>query len=559
MCRKNVFFLILGLFIISQTTAQRKKEQTPAKPKLIIGIIVEQMRYDFLYRYWRKLDDNGFKRLINYGANCKNTFYPYLFSQSGVGQATIATGTVPANHGIISQYWYNQLTKKMIYCVHDAHAMQIGGNTNRRGKSARHLLATTIGDELQLFTNFESKVFGISLSDCAAILASGHTANAAFWFDENTGNWISSNYYIHELPNWVNRFNNKKLPDIYLNRNWNTMFQMERYTESLPDANIHESGFGGLIRTFPYDLKKMTEYVGDYSILPKTPFGNSLIKDFTIATIVNEKLGSDYYTDLLMVTFSATGNIGDMYGINSKEIQDTYLRLDRNIAELLQFLDNRVGKKQYLFFLTSDHGASYPPSFLKDMKMQGGYFQANSARSLLDSYLRAIYGEGRWVTAYYEQQFFLNHELIEEKKINLAEIQLKAAQFIVQFTGVSDALTATTLQNTDFKGNKFEKMQNSFHPKISGDVLISLLPGWCEKSSEIDDHAVISHNSFYSYDTHVPLIWYGWKIKPQIISRQISMEDIAPTIATFLNMSQPNACSGTFINEFNYALHNSGF
>ncbi len=559
MYRKNVLFLFLALLISSHTIAQRKREQIPEKPKLIIGIIVEQMRYDFLYRYWKKLDENGFKRLVTQGANCKNAFYPYLFSQSGVGQATIATGTVPANHGIISKYWYNQLTKKMVYCVHDENSALTGSNSGRYGKSAKHLLSTTLGDELQLFTNFESKVFGISLTDCAAILAAGHTANAAFWFDENSGNWISSNYYIHKLPDWVNRFNNKKLPDIYLNRNWNTMVPMEQYTESLPDANIYESGFGGLIRTFPYDLKKMTEYVGDYSILPKTPFGNSLIKDFSVATIVNEKLGSNYYTDLLMITFSATGSIGDMYGINSKEMQDACLRLDRNIAELLQFLDNRLGNKQYLLFLTSDHGASYAPPFLKDMKMQGGYFHANSARSLLDSYLRAIYGEGRWVTAYYEQQFFLNHELIEEKKIAHAEIQSKAAQFIIQFTGVSDALTATILQNTDFKGNKFEKMQNSFHPKISGDVLISLLPGWCEKTSEIDDHAVISHNSFYAYDTHVPLVWYGWKIKPQIISRTVSIEDIAPTIAGFLNIPLPNACSGAFINEFNYALHNSGF
>ncbi|MCK4466024.1 MAG: alkaline phosphatase family protein, partial [Bacteroidales bacterium] len=362
----------------------------------------------------------------------------------------------------------------------------------------KNLLPTTLGDELRLSNNFKSKVFGIGLKDYTAIFSAGHAANAAFWYDDKTGTWMTSTFYLDSLPDWLEHFNEKQLPDLYLDRVWNTLLPVEEYTESLHDTSNYELGFNGQTY-FPYDLSKISRIDRkrkDYSILRFTPFGNTFAKDLALATIIEEQLGVDEYPDLLTLAFSVTESIGLRFGPNSVEMEDAFIRLDRDIAHLLQFIDKNIGKKNVLIYLTSNHGVSIVPKYLKDKKIPAGYFNHNQAIPLLRSYLNLIYDKGHWVKSYKQQQIFLNQTLIEDSRISLEEIQTRIAQFMIQFTGVANAMTASTLQTNNFTHGIFQKMQNGFNQKRSGDIILNLEPGWVGK-----DENVTNHNSAYTYDT----------------------------------------------------------
>ncbi len=516
------------------------------KPKLIIGIVISQVRYDYIYRFWNKFEDNGFKKLITRGTFCKNTSFNYLLSQEGVGHSTIATGTLPANHGIVAKEWYLNLQDKIEQNVEDDKYSTIGGSFEAGRYSPNNLLCTTYSDELRLSNNLKSRVFGISLDAAPAILSSGHTANMAYWLDTKSGNWVTSTYYADSLPSWVNDFNKKKFPDTYLSREWNTLLPLNEYTESLPDNNKYETGIKGRI-IFPYNLPELAntkKHQKDYDILKSTPFGNSLVKDFAISVIVNENLGMDNYTDVITVSFTAMENIGNLFGPNSVEVEDAFLRLDKEIAHFLDFIDSNIGKENVLIYLTSDHGVAPIPDYLTDNKIPAGYFNQNGAVSLLKSALDNIYGRGDWIKAYHSQQIYLNRTLIEDAKIPLSEIQNYTAQFILQFSGVANTITSTTLQTTDFTSGIFKKIQNGFNQKRSGDVIINLKAGWIERREDLS-----YHSSSYSYDARIPLIWYGWKIGRSTVVRPVDIIDIAPTISTFLDITYPNACTGNPILE----------
>ena len=526
--------------------SQTLKKIPSENPKLVVGIVVSQMRYDYVFRFWKKLGDNGIKLLIDRGTFCKNTSFNYLYSQEGVGHASIVTGTTPSNHGIIAREWYLNLQDKMESYTDDPNQKAVGGDYDNGHHSPRNLMCTTFTDELRLSNDFKSKVFSVALEPGPAIFSSGHTGNCAYWFDPRTGNWITSTYYTDSLPLWADAFNNKRFSDIYLSQEWNTLLPVDQYTESLPDKNKYETGYEGRI-TFPYSLYEISgsrKEQKNYGILTKTPYGNSLTKDFVSSLVIGEELGKDDITDVLMVSFTATENIGNQFGPNSIEIEDAFIRLDMEIAHFIQFLDNWVGKENMLIFLTSGHGVAQVPTYLADSKIPAGYFNQLGAISLLKSALNNTYGRGDWVKAYQSQQIFLNHTLIEDSKLSLRDIQDYVAQFMLQFAGVANTITSYTLQSTNFTGGIFEKIQYSYNQKRSGDVMINLKAGWVEKGRGSTDH-----NSSYAYDSKIPLIWYGWKISRGTITRPIDIIDIAPTLSTFLNTSYPNACTGSPIFE----------
>ena len=508
-------------------------------------MVVDQMRYDFINRYWDKFSEGGIKQVIGSGTFCKNATYSYLINETATGHATIATGALPASHGIISNSWYNSLSDKVVYCVDDERVKTVGGELESGPFSPSNLMASTIGDEINLATNFKSKVIGLALEDCAAILSAGHTADYAFWYDDKTGNWITSNYYADSLPGWVREFNSKLLPDSYLSRTWETMLPLSEYTASGSDTSEYEPGLQGR-NVFPYDLQKISmpkRDQRDYSILGYTPFGNVLTRDFATAVVVNEELGQDEYTDYLSIGFSANENIGKYFGSNSVEIQDAMLRLDAEIEHFLGFIDQYVGIHNTLIILTSDHGLAYSPDYLESKNIPSGSFNSYSSISLLGSYLNAVYGKGEWVRYYYGQQVYLNHELIERSGISYQEIQEKTAQFLIQFRGISNAVTSYTLHTSNFTDGIFNRMQNGYHQKRSGDVIINLAPGWMEKLNGD------SYFSSYLGDNHVPLAWYGWRIKRSSLTRPVNMIDIAPTISYFLEISRPNVATGEIILE----------
>jgi hypothetical protein len=526
--------------------AQDHKKIPSEKPRLIVGIVVDQMRMDYISRFWNKYGSGGFKKLIQGGTYCKNASYQYLINETAVGHATISSGALPSCHGIIANTWYVSLQDKVINCVEDERCQTIGGAFESGRNSPSRMLASTTGDELKLSNGFKSKVIGIALDNNAAILSAGHSADYAFWFDAQSGNWITSSFYADSLPGWMTEFNKKDIGRLYLQWVWEPLLPIENYAESLPDLNNFEKGISGK-SVFPYDLKKLSQSRGsglNYELIKYTPFGNSFTKDLAITAIVNENLGKDEYTDILTVGFSASQYIGRIFNSNSVEMEDALIRLDKELEHFLNFLDEYVGIENVLIYLTADHGLTYNPAFLEEQKIPSGEFNPNAVLSLLSSYLNILYGEGNWVRYYYARQVYLNRELIEDARIPLQEFQQKVAMFLLQFEGVSNAVTSYTLQTTSFPDGIFRNIQNGFHQKRSGDIIINLSPGWTEKNN---DNSV--NSSFFMGDNHVPLIWYGWKISRATINRSVSMTDIAPTLSYFLDISNPNASTGEVILE----------
>jgi len=542
---QTFLFLIFFGMVTSRATAQDPRIPSE-NPRLIVGIVIEQMRSDYISRFWDKFCEGGFKRLIHEGTWCRNASYDYFYTQTAVGYATIYTGSMPASHGIVADEWYDRLSSKVTQAVADESVKTVGGSYDAGQYSPRHLLPTTIGDEIKLANLRQSKVFGVSLEPVSAILSAGHMADGAFWFDYENGAWITSSYYMPDLPNWLVDENKKKLPDLYLTKTWDTSFPILEYTKSLTDENPYETGIDGRI-VFPYVLPELAKgrSISDrYRLLKQTPFGNTLTKDMAIATMVNENLGKDEFTDLLTVSFVATEYIGNAFGTMSIEVEDAFLKLDKDLEHFLQFVDDFAGRQNALIFVTSNHGAAQTPAYLADSKIPVSTFNYNSAISLLRSYLNALYGSGEWIKGYYGQQLYLNNDLIENSKMKLDDFREVVAQFLIQFTGVSNTLTANALQNSQYMTGYRSKMQNNFYPRRSGDVFVNLHPGWVERSQR-----ATSHNSAYLYDAQVPLIWYGWKIKRDQIVRPVDMTDIAPTISTMMNIIAPNAATGKVIGE----------
>lgn len=541
---KKVSATIIILISVFIKTSGQGAYLPPDKPRLVIGIVVEQLKYDQLEKFRDRLGENGIKRLINEGTYFKNASFEYMLTQSAPGHATISTGAEPSYHGITSDNWFVPLKNELIYCTKDIDVNPVGGSYESGLHSPVNLQASTFCDELILASNRKSKVFAVGLKESSAILSAGHAANGAYWFDNTTGTMMSSTYYIDSLPVWVNDFNAMKFSDSYLNGTWNLLRPSQDYSDCLPDSNNFEDGFSG-INYFPYDLKKMRsknngDIKNDYSLLRETPFGNSFTTNFAIRLIENEKLGKDDVTDYLSICYSATDNIGHRFGPSSKEMGDAILRLDDDIRKLLSFLNDSIGKRNVLIYFTSAHGISEIPAVLQQNRIPAGYFKQNQALQLLRSYLNAVYGEGDWVKGYSERQVFLNRTLIEDARLSLEDVQKKVARFLVQFTGVAAAYPYSAFEANDFGNGNLRKIINSFSPQRSGDVIVTLNPGWVENEGDF----VTNHNSPYEYDSHVPLIWYGWTINRASINRHVNMTDIAATLSSLCKIPAPNACTG---------------
>lgn len=515
------------------------------KPKLVVGITVSGMRYDYLSVFWEKFGEDGFRRMASTGANCKNARYDYLITEPSVGYASISTGSKPNAHGIVSDYWYERLTNQITYSLDDPRQTTIEGTYDAGNFSPRALQSRTISDELRVISKFRSKSIGISMDPQAAVLMAGHTATGAYWLDPATASWISSSYYVDSLPQWVRDFNAKRYQDIYLQNTWEPLLPIGEYGESMLDNNPYEAGFGGQI-TFPYELSRISRIDrdrSDYTVLMATPWGNTYTKDLAIAAMVHEELGQRGVTDWIHIGFNATKYLAERYSTWSMEIQDAYLRLDRDLAHLLGFLDGHVGLENVLVYLTAENAVADDPRYLGESRIPSGFFNYRTSISLLRSYLNAIYGQGDWVKFYYAQQIYLNHQLIEDSRLSLEEVQDRVARFMIQMNGVSNALQAYVLQRNNFTDGIFERIQNSYHQKRSGDVILYLTPGWVE-------HSTLGNGGSYAefkYGPHVPLILYGWKINRVTIPYRVSPTDIAATVAYFLEISMPENASGKVI------------
>jgi predicted AlkP superfamily pyrophosphatase or phosphodiesterase len=536
-----ILFSLLSISLDAQTITKPIPQQQNKQPKLIVGIVVDQMRYDYLSKYYNKFSENGFKKLLTKGFDCKNTNFNYAPTYTGPGHASIYTGTTPSFHGIIGNDWFVRDSGKVIYVTDDPSVQTVGSTSTKAGKMSPHnLLASTIGDELRLYSNLKSKVISVSLKDRAAILPGGHLSNGSYWFDPGSGNFITSTFYKKELPQWVTDFNARHLADKYLSQPWNTLLPIEQYTESADDDNPYEGLYQGETKpVFPHNLPAMFSKT-DYAVLLSTPFGNTIVKDIALAALKDEKIGENDYTDFLAISFSSTDYIGHKMGPQSIELEDTYLRLDRDLAEIITYLEKNYGKDNFLLFLTADHAVAYVPEELMDLKMNAGYFSTKIFSDSLKRYLSKTYNDTSLVSDIINNQIYLNHKLIKQKNIDLKNMEENIVSIALIFKGVANAYTSDQLNGEALKNKSAELMQNGFYIKRSGDVALLLEPQWLDDYS----HTGTSHGTTYSYDTHVPLLWYGWNIKPGFTSAPIDITDIAPTIAALLNIMAPNACIG---------------
>ncbi len=546
---KKIFTIASILFLFNscssqnttiETTETTSIAETSSRPKLVVGIVVDQMRYDYLTRFESKFGDGGFNRMINEGFNCKNNHFNYIPTYTGPGHASVYTGTTPKIHGIIGNNWYDKETKEMVYCAGDDNVKSVG-TEHKAGKMSPHRMETTsFADENRLFTQMQGKTIGISLKDRGAILPAGHVANAAYWFHgRDEGRWISSSFYMNDLPKWVKDFNTETHAESYL-KEWNTLYDISTYTESGVDENTFEGGFKGKEKaTFPYDLKALSKDNRGFDILKATPYGNSLTTDFAIAAIKAEGLGQDQITDVLAVSFSATDYVGHNFGVNSKEIQDTYLRLDKDLERLFIYLDATVGKGEYTVFLTADHGAVDVPSYLTSARIPSGYVDNKDRKEKFNTFLEATYGTKDIVENISNGQIFLDRKKVEDLDLNLIDVQNAIAMEQLGYKNISKVYTATTMSSSSFSNGVEMLLQNGFNQKRSGDVLL------------VNDTAFISysktgstHGSGLNYDTHVPLLFFGKGVKHGETFDKTVIPDIAPTISALLGISFPNGATG---------------
>jgi len=538
------FYFLFALCTASLNATAQYPHSLSENPRLIVGIVIEQMRSDYISRFWDKFGEGGFKKLVNEGTYCRNASFCHFYMQTAPGYATIYTGSSPSSHGIVANEWYDRQRNRLISAVDDETMRTVGGTFDAGRYSPKQLIPTTIGDEIKLSGMMRPKVFSVSLDPVSAVLAGGHTANGAFWLDDETGGWVTSSYYMQRLPEWLVEKNDKKFADLYLTQTWDTSFHVSEYIGD--DQGAHETGIAGRL-VFPYVLPEIAfrMSISDrYRLLKQTPFGNTLTKDLAVYTIMNENLGQNNQTDMISISFVATQYIGNAFGTVSVEVEDAFVKLDRDLEHFLKFLDEHIGLQNTLIFVTSNHGAATTPGYVEDAGAPAGTFNVNAAVSLLRSYMNALYGSGDWVRGFYGHQLYLNTDLLENSKLDVEAVREIVANFMLQFTGVSNTFTHSTLQNSQFTEGYRRNLQNNFYPRRSGCVFINLHPGWIERNNR-----ATGHNSAYVYDTRVPLIWYGWNVKREIITRPVSMTDVATTIAEMMNIMTPNAATGKIIEE----------
>lgn len=510
----------------------------PQRPKLVVGMVVDQMRWDYLYRYYARYGDGGFKRLLSEGFSCENCRIPYIPSVTAIGHTSIYTGSVPSIHGIAGNNFMKD--GKVVYCTEDNTVKPVGSNGKAGLESPRNMWCTTIGDELRIATNDRSKVIGIALKDRAAILPAGHHANGAFWYDPEAGAFITSSFYMEQLPTWVKAFNKRNLPKKYLSEKWNTLYPIDTYKESTADENEYEDGVKpGVKATLPLDLPTLYNKYGA-GILRSTPFGNSYTLEMAKAAIDGENLGGGDDTDFLAVSCSCTDIIGHQVGPNAVEIEDTYLRLDRDFADFFRFLDQKVGKGNYIVFLSADHGGMNNARFLQDRRIPAGCWDCDGTQKRLNESLRAKYPTAdnlvKWVANY---QVFFDTDKIEALGLDYSAIKKDVTRLLKKDPKVLYACDMEKTASESIPEEVKFRIINGYNHERSGGVQVILKPAFYDYGMR-----GTSHGAWNGYDTHIPLVFMGWGIKHGESTKPCYMTDIAPTLCALLHIQAPNGCIG---------------
>ena len=513
---KNFITFILlfwSLLVISQES-----------PKILVSVVVDQMKYEYVDRFWEDFGDNGFKKLVNDGVFCRNTHYNYIPTYTGPGHASIFTGTTPSVHGIIGNNWYNRDNFGAVYCAGDWKSQTVclckkpheKSNPGNGKMSPDALLCNTVGDQLKLKDSL-SKVYGVSIKDRGAILSTGPLADGAYWLNSES-QWITSSFYRKDIPKWMVDFHKKHPVSSYLKGKWEG-------------------------KTFSYDMSEKYSDVGP-SYIKSAPAGNDYTFDFTKELIVNENLGLDNHTDFLVLCFSATDYVGHKFGPDSEQVKSTYKKLDKNIADLIYFLDERIGKDKYVLSLTSDHGAASSVAEIEKNRLKGGIFSSKEMLSQLNKNLELVFGVSEIIKRYSNMQLYINYPMIDSLKISDNEVFLQAKKWLITQPFIDNSYCLKTLQSSLISA-KTQMIINGLHPKRSGDIYLTLNPGFMDWYTKTGT----THGTHYNYDAHVPLFFYGANVDAKQIYRNIKITDIAPTLSIIMKTAFPNACTGNPIGE----------
>jgi predicted AlkP superfamily pyrophosphatase or phosphodiesterase len=541
---KKVFSLISFLLILVGAQAQTKAPVVQ-RPKLVVGIVIDQMRWDYLYRFNDLFSaTGGFKRMMGEGFTSDNTLIPYAPTVTACGHTCVYTGSVPAIHGITGNAWWDNQLMRSVYCSEDKTVSTVGSSSDAGQMSPKNMLTTTVCDELRLATNFKSKVIGVAIKDRGSILPAGHSANAAYWYDSKTGDFITSTYYMNELPTWVTQFNKRKIVDSFYQIGWNTMLNKSVYPNyATEDIKAYEATpFGKDMNAFPYDLSKFKGK--DYGKIATTPYGNSLTVEMAKAAVISEKMGKGEATDFLAVSFSSPDYIGHSFGPNSWEMVDDYVRLDAELGKLLSFLDASVGKNQYTVFLTADHAVAHVPGFMKEHKLPGGLFEENATRKELNDQIKEKFGVSNAIESFFNYQVTLNHTKIDSAKVDIDAIKKLVIAGLLKKEAVANAVETSKIMSSTLPKTQREMFANGYFPNRCGDIQIILKPGYIEGGN-----TGTTHGLWAPYDAHIPLLFYGWGIKKGSSNKENYMTDIAPTIAALLHIQMPSGSVGKVIEE----------
>jgi len=540
----SLLLMVISLPLVSSAqkqSAENNKSAGSSQPKIIIGMMVDQMRWDYLYRFQNRYTEGGFKRLLREGFSCENTLIDYSPTVTACGHTCVYTGSVPAITGIIGNEWFDREKGKVIGCVDDE-SVTIVGSPGGTAQSPHNNLSTTITDQLRIATNYQSKTVGIAIKDRASILPAGHAATAAFWFNSADGNFITSTYYMQELPDWAKRFNEKKVIDTYYEHDWETLFPIQTYTLSTTDNKEYENVVNGdASPVFPHRLKQFKGK--NYGAVRTTPFGNTLTFDFAKSAIEGYNLGGGKFTDFLAISLSSPDAIGHTYGPNSIEQEDDFLRLDRELSVFFSYLDKRFGKGNYLYFITADHAVSESPGYYLDNKMPAGAIDDKELANL-ENGLKEKFSIEKPILGYSNDQIYMNWGDFDKKSIDHKEVEYFIKGVLLKSPGIANVVATGSLGTASLPDPLKTMLIKGYNVKRGGDFDIIPQPAW--KNGSLKG---ASHGTWYPYDAHIPLIWMGWKIKPGFTNRVIAMSDISPTLAALLHIQMPSGSIGTPIIE----------
>ncbi len=500
--------ILAALFVCFSFAHAQAPRTPPAKPKLVVAIVIDQFRYDYLTRF-HDAYTAGLRRFLDQGADFTSAHYIHVPTVTAVGHSTFLSGATPAMSGIVGNEWWDRDSKKRVTSVSDDAAKLLGGDG--AGSSPRRLLQSTIGDELKM-SGKGGKVIGVSIKDRSAILPAGHMADGAYWFDGKTGHFVSSTYYFAALPGWVSELNASKPANRFAGLTW--------MGHQMPAAGV--------------DL---------YGAVDATPYGNELIQQCALKALSAEKLGMGDRIDLLAVSYSSNDYVGHKYGPDAPEVRDMAVRVDKLIGELMKAAEAQAGAGRVLFVLTADHGVAPVPEENAKRKMPGGRLNGRAENDAVEKALSARFGDGRWI-ADTSEGMYLNLDTIAAKKTNLAEVESTAADALRSQPHVFRVYTRTQLLNGWIANDAVDiRVRNGFNAARSGNLVILHDPYWISGGSGT------THGAPFDYDTHVPVLFLGTGVRAGHYTREAAPNDIAPTLATMLEIETPSGSVGRVLDE----------